>query len=95
MTSFSYKITGLPRPIRIISESDYISSPLDWQLERSSSEDMVLGHTPRGTCVGKSPRENPGMLEVPKETRKDDNGWMRGVSWSHIHAGNDAGHGDE
>ena len=57
---------------------------------------MVLGNTPsRGTCVGKTPEENPGMLEVPKEAWKADDGWMRGVSWDHIPAGNDIRHGDE
>ena len=50
---------------------------------------------PRGTCVGKTPEENPGMLEVPKEAWKADDGWMRGVSWDHIPAGNDIRHGHE
>ena len=42
---------------------------------------MGLGNTPRGTCVGKTPEENPRMLKVPKEAWKGDDGWMRGVSW--------------
>ena len=50
------------------------------------------GHIPRGTGVGKNPKENLGMLEVPtvpkagvpKDSRKGAGGKIRCVGWDHI-----------
>ena len=49
---------------------------------------MVLGHIPRGHVLVRIQEENLGMLEVPKERCKGDDGWMRGVSWDQNSARN-------
>ena len=49
---------------------------------------MVLGHIPRGHVLVRIQEENLGLLEVPKERCKGDDGWMRGVSWDQNSARN-------
>ena len=69
--------------------------PSLWQLERASKDVMAQNTFPGGQVLVRIQKENLGMLEVPKEAWKADDGWMRGVSWDHIPAGNDIRHGDE